>query len=62
MSLGNHRGELRAMDLAGVHGHVNGNFLLTDNVDFDLRGASFARDVWTGAENGCFLEGKFETA
>lgn len=50
------------MDLAVVHCHVDGDFLLTNNIDLDQRGAGFSRDVRTSAKNGCFLECKFETS
>ena len=58
MSLWNRHCELRAMDLAAVHCHVDGNFLLTNNVDFDLR-TGFSGVVWAGTENSGFLESKF---
>jgi len=50
------------MDLAAMHRHVDENFLLADDIDFDLRRATFPSDVWASTENGSFLERKLEAA
>jgi hypothetical protein len=49
------------MDLPAVHRHVDENFLLADDIDFDLRGAAFPSNVWASTEDGSFLERKLKT-
>lgn len=61
MSLRDRHRELRAVDLTAVHCHVDKNFLLANDVDFNLGSAASATDVWTGTKNGCFLERELET-
>ena len=61
MSLGDRRRKLRAVNLAALHCHIDENFLLTNDVDFNLGPAASATDVRTSTENGCFLERKLKT-
>ncbi len=61
VSLRDRHCELRAVHLTAVHRHVDKNFLLTNDVDFNLGPAASATNMWTGTENSCFLEGELET-
>src|SRR6266852_1560185 len=61
VSLRDRNRELRSVHLTTVHCIVDKNFLLTNDVDFNLGPATSATDMWTSTENGCFLEGKLET-